>query len=203
MAQAAGYPIGVALPQERAVNRLWGIPFVGMFVRAILAIPHMLVLLVLGIAMLIGLYIVWIPILLFGRVPSLWCTLVGELINRSTRVGAYVLLFPGGYPALGMGESGPVDVTVNVGDQSMNRLWGIPMIGLVARYIVLIPHLIILVVLGLVVYLATLVLWIPILINGRYADLAMRIVGMYLRYSARVTGYMAFLPIPYPPFEFE
>lgn len=48
-----GYPVQLTLTDEREINRLWGIPFVGVFVRMILAIPHMIVL---GI-MSIGLYI--------------------------------------------------------------------------------------------------------------------------------------------------
>ncbi len=199
MATASTYPISVALPQERVVNRWWGLLWFGMLVRAILAIPHLIVLFVLSMLMGLGLYIVWIPILISGKVPALWCKIVGELINRQTRVAAYMLLFPGAYPPLGMGAAGPVAVSIDDGDRSINRLWGIPLLGLLARFIVVIPQSIILMVLGIVLYLVMLVLWIPILINGRYPETAMKLVGMYLKYSARVSGYASLLPVPYPP----
>jgi hypothetical protein len=199
MATVSNYPISVSLPQGREVNRWWGLLWLGMLVRAILAIPHFIVLFVLAILMGLGLYIVWIPILINGKVPALWCKIVSELINRETRVSAYVLLFPGAYPPLGMGESGPVGVSIDNGDRAINRLWGIPFFGMMARFIVVIPQFIVLVVLGIVLYLVMLVLWIPILINGRYPEMAMKIVGMYLKYNARVSGYASLLPVPYPP----
>jgi hypothetical protein len=170
-----------------------------MLVRAILAIPHAIVLLVLGVLLELGLIIVWIPILINAKTPAIWCKIAGEFIARSTRVGAYVLLFPGGYPALEMGGEGPVAVSIDEGDRSINRWWGIPYFGMLARLIVLIPQLIVLMVLGIILYLVILVLWIPILINGRYPELGMKLVGMYLKYQARVYGYAFLLPVPYPP----
>jgi hypothetical protein len=199
MATVSAYPISVTLPEEREVNRWWGLPWLGMLVRAILAIPHFIVLFVLAILFGFGMYIVWIPILINSKVPALWCKIASELISRCTRVSAYLLLFPGAYPALGMGASGPVTVSIDNGDRSINRLWGIPLFGLLARLIVVIPQAIVLMVLGIVLYLVMLVLWIPILINGRYPELAMKLVGMYLKYNARVNGYASFLPVPYPP----
>jgi hypothetical protein len=201
-AQAAAYPIQLVLPKEREVNRWWGLLWFGMLVRMILAIPHFVILMVLAICFGLGMIVVWIPILIFGRAPSWWCSLVGEFLQRSTRVGAYVLLFPGGYPPLGFGEPGPVDLSIETGDRSLNRLWGIPYFGFMVRYIVLIPQLIVMFVLAIAVYIVILVFWIPILINGRYPNLAMRIIGVYLQYNARVSGYMLFLPVPYPPFDF-
>jgi hypothetical protein len=50
--------------------------------------------------------------------------------------------------------------------------------------------------------LVVLLVWIPILANGRYPDLGMKIVGVYLQYAARVQGYALMLPVPYPPFDF-
>jgi hypothetical protein len=199
MADASTYPILVSLPQEREVNRWWGLLWLGMLVRAILAIPHLIVLMVLTLLVGLGSLIVWIPILVNGRVPALWCKVVGEAIARQTRVNAYLYLFPGGYPALEMGGEGPVAVSIDNGDRSINRWWGIPIIGMLVRWIVLIPQAIVLYVLSLIVSLVGLVIWIPILVNGRYPELGMKLVGMYLKYSARVSGYGAFLPVPYPP----
>jgi hypothetical protein len=196
---AAGYPVQLTLPEDREVNRWWGLLWFGMFVRSILAIPHLIVLWILSIVFGIGLYIVWIPILIFGKSPQLWCTIVGEFVKRNARVSAYVLLFPGGYPPLGMGEAGPVDLKMDFGDRSLNRLWGIPGIGMFVRFIVVIPQLIVAAVLGIVLYVLILVLWIPILVNGRYADQILKFVGIYLQYSSRVLAYLLLLPVPYPP----
>lgn len=198
-----GYPIEMAVPQERELNRWWGLLWFGMLARVILAIPHLIFVMVLGIVLYVGMIVVWIPILIFGRVPGLWNTIATELLKRSTRVSAYVYLFPGGYPALGMGATGPVDLQVNLGDTSINRLWGIPFIGVLVRLIVLFPHWLILSALGGVMSVITFLVWFPILMNGKYPDIAMRFAVMYLRYQARILAYALLMPVRYPPFSFE
>jgi hypothetical protein len=197
--EASTYPISVSVPEGREVNRLWGIPMLGVIARSILAIPHLIVMLAISLLLSLGSLIVWIPILVSGKVPQLWCRIVSEYLKRSTRVTAYTLLFPGPYPALGLNASGPVRVDVEIGDRTINRVWGIPVVGLMARGFVLIPHFIVLAVLTIIVNLLMLVLWIPILVNGRYPGLAMRVMWIYLNYYARVTGYGSLLPVAYPP----
>jgi hypothetical protein len=73
----------------------------------------------------------------------------------------------------------------------------------VVRYIVLIPHLIVLAILFLVAGIAELVLWIPILLLGRYPGWAISLFGSVLRYLTRVQCYLMLLPVPYPPFSFS
>ena len=48
------------------------------------------------------------------------------------------------------------------------RFWAIPVVGYVARVLLLIPHLIVMWLVTLVVALAMLILWIPVLFAGRY-----------------------------------
>ncbi len=199
MTAASSYPVNVTLPKEREVNRWWGLLWFGMMLRGILAIPQFLVIFVLGLVIAVLGLVVWIPILIYGRVPELWCRLVWEVINRSTRVRAYVYLIPGGYPALGMGEQGPIEVTADFGDRRINQLWGIPIVGLIVRLIVLIPQFVVLYVLQFVAGVVAFVVWIPILIYGRYPELAIKVMDWYLRYTVRVSAYAAFLPVPYPP----
>ncbi len=199
LSDSTAHPISVSVPEEREMNRWWGSLWFGAIVRSILAIPHLVALAALSLVVGLGSCIVWIPILINGKVPALWCKIVGELINRTTRVGAYLLLLPGAYPALGMNASGPVRVEVNVGDRSINRLWGIPIVGVLARSVVLIPQYIMLIVLGIVISALMLVVWIPILINGRYPQPAMKLVWIFLNYSARYAGYGFMLPVRYPP----
>jgi D-xylose transport system permease protein len=199
MADSTAHSISVSVPQGREMNRWWGSLWFGTIVRGILAIPHIIALMVLGVVVALGSLIVWIPILINGKVPALWCKIAGEILNRSTRVSAYLLLFPGAYPALEMNASGPVRVEVNVGDRSINRPWGIPIVGMLARSFVLIPQYVVLMVLGIVVSVLMLVVWIPILINGRYPQSVMKLMWIYLNYSARITGYALMLPVPYPP----
>jgi hypothetical protein len=202
-AQASGYPINIEMTQERAINRWWGIPVFGLLARAICAIPHLIVLAFFGIAMGIGLYVVWIPILINGRVPKIWLTIVSEIIYREARVCGWLLFIPGAYPSFDMGPSGAVKARVEIPDLTINRAWGIPMFGYLARIIAAIPVYLVMLILGVVLYLCILVVWIPVLLNGRTPDFYARYLGMYLRFSTRLIGWITFLPVPYPPFEFD
>ncbi len=199
-----GYPVQLTLTDEREINRLWGIPFVGVFVRMILAIPHMIVLGIMSIGLYIWLLLGWIPILLLGRQPSLVVKFLTEYLHRAFRVAGYaIMLLPGGYPPLEPGAPTPVDLKIDVEGRSLSRLWGIPFVGLFVRYIVLIPHLIVLMILGIVVYISFIVLWIPILLMGKYPNAFASFYTGVFRYGARVAAYLFLLPVPYPPFSFS
>jgi hypothetical protein len=196
-----GYPVQLSITDERQINRLWGIPFVGVFVRAILAIPHLIVLWILGLGMIVWVILGWIPILMLGRQPAISVKLLTELIHRGARVSGYVgLLLPGGYPGLEPGNPNPVDTKIDVEGRHLNRLWGIPLLGFYVRLIALIPHLIVLGILAIVVWLSFLILWIPILLMGRYPNAFASFYTGYLRYYVRVGAYALLLPVPYPPF---
>jgi hypothetical protein len=81
----------------------------------------------------------------------------------------------------------PVHVTF-VADTGQNRLWGIPIVGAVVRSILVIPHVIILVVVLIAVYVALLLNWVPVLVNGRQAGWVYTILGGYLRLYPEVMG---------------
>jgi hypothetical protein len=197
---SGGYPVHLGVTTDRELNRWWGIPFFGSFVRWILAIPHWVVLWALGICTGIWFFLGWIYILVFGRVPALYVKIATESIQREMRVLGYTLfLMPGGYPPLEPGPSKPINVQLTLEDLRINRLWGIPLVGFFVRFLVLIPQLVIVTFLWIFVGLSLLILWIPILVNGRYPTWAASFYGTTLRYTARMGAYLSFLPVPYPP----
>jgi hypothetical protein len=199
-----GYPIQVTVTGEREINRLWGIPIVNVFVREILAIPHFVVAIILAIGVAIWFVVGWIWILIFGNVPGFAVPLLTEFLRRAAKITGYVqFMMPGGYPPLEPGSGPPISVDVNLMDLSINRLWGIPLIGFFVRYVVLIPHLIVLAILGVVAAVLVVVTWIVILVTGQYPEWAASYFGKYSGYTYRVMAYFLFLPVPYPPFTFS
>jgi hypothetical protein len=205
VASAAGeYPVQLTVTHQRDLNQWWGLPLTGILVRLILAIPQYVVLLVLGIGMYVVILLGWIPILLTGRVPGTQAAWVKEFIVRATRWMAYsYFLFPGGNTSVEPGATNPVELTIDLDGRSMNRLWGIPLLGFYVRGIVLIPHLIVLGIIFLIALLGEIILWIPILSTGKYPGWAVTLYGGLLRYLARVGAYLFLLPVPYPPFSFD
>lgn len=85
-------------------------------------------------------------------------------------------------------------------DARIGNLWGIPILGYLVRYLVLIPHVIALALLGILVALASLFTWIPVLLLGRYPSWGYTIVGGFLRWYVRVIAYLWLLSGSYPAF---
>ncbi len=204
LAMNGEYPVQLSVTRERQMNQLWGVPLIGILVRAILAIPHILILMIMSIGLAVWFILGWIPILILGRQPGFVVSFLSEFIHRSNRIYGYVgFLLPGGYPPLGPGSPSPVNTRIDVAGRRLSRLWGIPIIGFYARLFVLIPHMIVLAILSIVVYLSEFILWIPILVMGRYPNAFVSLYARYLGYSSRVQAYALLLPVPYPPFSFS
>jgi hypothetical protein len=196
------YPVKVSYAPDDGQNRLWGIPLVGIVIRSILVIPQAIVLALLGLVIYVLMLISWAPVLLSGRMATWGYTLFGGYLRLSTRITAYILLITGRYPPFGPGGEYTVDVTFDE-SEAQNRLWGIPFFGILVRVIILIPHFVVLAVLGFVVSILSLFTWVPVLMTGRTSDWVVRWVGGYYRWSVRVGSYALLLTGRYPPFSLD
>ncbi len=194
-----GYPVSVGVPHDPGQSRLWGIPLIGIWIRAILVIPQVIVLIVLWLIVAVLFLVSWIPILFMGRQAGFIYQMVGGLLRLSIRTALYVTLMTGKYPPFGPGDEHAITLTFDESEEQ-NRLWGIPIIGIWARVILLIPHFIVLWVLGIGVGLIAWVSWIPVLVNGRQADAIVDYVSGVYRWSTRVGSYALLLTGTYPPF---
>ncbi len=132
------------------------------------------------------------------------------------RVLTVLYQFQGGVPAGGMAPGPAVAAAMSSGSGAgagtypvrvwiddtgrINRVWGIPIIGWSLRWIVLIPHFIVLSLYGFLVWLALLFTWIPVLFLGRFPQWGYSFVGGYLRWYTRVAAYALLMAVPYPPF---
>jgi hypothetical protein len=202
LSRLSDYPVVVDVPTDPGQNRLWGIPFVGLIIRAILVIPQIIVLWILAILIGFLFLISWIPILINGRQAGFIYTIMGGYLRLSTRVNLYVGLITGRYPPFGPGGEHTIDVTFDESERQ-NRLWGIPFVGVWVRLIILIPHYIVLTLIGIVVAFMFLVSWAPVLFMGRQADVIVQWIGGFYRWAVRVGAYSLLLTGKYPPFRLD
>jgi len=193
-----GYPVRVTFDRDQPINRLWGIPILGMSIRWLVLVPHLIIVSIFGFGVGLSILVAWIPVLFLGRLPGWLSDFYVTTYRYATRVGAWGLLMVGPYPPFSLDAPYPVDVQVTSGD-SMNRLWGFPILGFYLRVFLVIPHALVLFVLGIGVALALLVIWIPVLINGRFPQLGYDLFGGYLRLTTRMTLWTLLMPLPYPP----
>ena len=101
----------------------------------------------------------WIPVLLLGRFPGWGYRWIGGLLGWGIRVQAYLGLLTPAYPPFSLsGEDHPVSVRFDEGVR-INRLWGVPVLGILVRAILLIPHFIVLWLLAILVGFLWLFTW--------------------------------------------
>ena len=134
-------------------------------------------------------------ILFRQKYPRWWFDWNLELSRFSTRVGAYLLLLRDEYPSTDERQAVTLDINYPDAENDLNRF--LPLV----KWLLAIPHLIILAVLGIVALLLTIIAWFAILIVGRYPrGMFAFVVGVY-RWGTRVAAYAFLLTTDrYPPF---
>ena len=148
---------------------------------------------ILGIAAFFLAVLSWFAILFTGSHPKSFWDFELWVLRWQTRVTAYVYLLRDDYPPFSEGEY-PAQMEVAYPDGPRNRL------TVFFRIIMVIPHAIVLGLLGIAWGVVTVIAWFAILFTGSYPQ------GMYdfavgvFRWQARVTAYIYLLRDEYPPF---
>jgi Domain of unknown function (DUF4389) len=165
------------------------------FVKWLLAIPHFVVLAVIGIIAWVVLVIAFFAVLITGRYPqSLFDFLVGYERWRM-RVSAYVLLQTDRYPPFALADDPAFPVRIEVDYPEQVSRWR-PLV----HWLLAIPALVGAFAVGIVAYVAVIIAWFAILITGRYPESLFNAVTVALRWSIRTTLYIYWAVERYPPF---
>ena len=164
------------------------------FVKWLLAIPHLIILYALMAVAGIVTFVAWFAILFTGRYPKgLFDFVVG--INRwQNNVDAYVLLLRDDYPPFSL-SAGQYPVTFDIEyPERLSRLL------IFVKWLLIIPHLIVLVVLGIVYGITLVIAWFAILFTARYPKGLFNFGVGLLRWGARINAYNMLMRDEYPPF---
>lgn len=189
-AMAPVYPVTFEADGPAPQNRL------SVFFRLILAIPHFIILYFLRIALQVVTLIAWFAILFTGKYPAGMLRFAVGCTRWNTLVNAYVMLLTDRYPpfALDQDSQYPVRFLVQERSTGRNRLTTF------FRIILVLPHVVILAVLGVAAFVVLVLAWFAALFTGRVpAGMHGFLVG-YNRWSARVSAYLILLVDEYPPF---
>jgi Domain of unknown function (DUF4389) len=134
-------------------------------------------------------------ILFRQKYPRWWYDWNLELMRFTNRIAVYVALMNDSYPSTDEQQSVRLDFPYPDAKEELNR-W-LPLV----KWILAIPHYIMLVVLGIGAILCVVFAWFAILVTGRYPRGLFDFVEGVIRWSNRVTAY-AFILVTdeYPPF---
>jgi hypothetical protein len=132
------------------------------------------------------------------KYPRWWFDFALELSRFGTRVGAYVALLTDRYPSTDESQSVHLEIDYPDVQQDLNR-W-LPLV----KWLLAIPHIVVLVVLGAVAILAVVIAWFAILFTGRFPRALFDYVVGVGRWALRVQAYASLLVTDrYPPFSLE
>jgi hypothetical protein len=164
------------------------------FVKWLLAIPHYIVLMFLGIAGFFAWIIGFFAILITGNFPRSLFEFMVMLLQWSARVTGYVNLMTDAYPPFGEGDH-PVNLSLNY-PPHLSRLL------IFVKWLLLLPHFVILYVLGIVSSVITFIAFFAILFTAKYPKGLFDFMVGYYRWSNRVSSYFLLMTDAYPPFGF-
>ena len=143
-----------------------------------------------------GLWLATMLMIVFRmRYPRWWFDFARELTRFGARVGAYLVLLTDRYPSTVEEQAVHLEIDYPDVERDLNR-W-LPLV----KWLLAIPHYVVLVVLWLVAIVAVVIAWFALLITGRYPRALFDFVVGVGRWSLRVAAY-AFLLVTdrYPPF---
>jgi hypothetical protein len=164
------------------------------FFRLILAIPHLIVVSLWGIAALLVTFIAWFAILITGRYPIGMWRFVAEWFAYAQRVQGYTWLLTDAYPPFGnAGSDYPIYVGIEY-PQTSSRL------KTFFRAILMIPFVIVFYVLNWVGEIVLFINWLIIVIMGSLPGGLFNFIQMVLRFGARVSAFGLLLTDAWPNF---
>ena len=198
MSSYSSYPVVLVGHYAESPNRLlWIIKF-------ILLIPHYVALWFVSLPTVLTIPLSWIAVVILGRNPRfLWSYHVG-LMRWSWRVNFYGGWYWGEasntdrYPPFSFSsrDDYPADVYIEYPERS-SRLTGL------FRWLLAIPHWIVVSVLDAVRNILILVALLVLLVTGRFPKSIFDIIMSINRWTYRVSAYSMLLVDDYPPFSFE
>jgi len=146
-----------------------------------------------------GLFVATVLMILFRqRYPRWWFDFALELTCFGTRVGAYLALLTDQYPSTVEEQSVHLQIDYPDVEHDLNR-W-LPLV----KWLLVIPHLIVLMLLSVAAFFAVVIAWFAILFTGQYPRGLFDFVVGVGRWWLRVQAYAALLVTDrYPPFSVD
>lgn len=180
----AGLQFDVAYPEHMSRGLI--------FIKWLLIIPHLIVLTLLGVGLAVVTIFAWFAILITGAYPRGMWNFSMSVLRWSARVTAYSSLQRDEYPPFGEDDY-PVLFQLAYSERLSRGL-------IFIKWLLVIPHLIILYVLNAIVSVILLIAWIAILFTGKFPRSLFDFVTGVTRWSLRVAVYSLLLTDVYPPF---
>jgi hypothetical protein len=192
VATAGDYPVRVDAELQDEYNRF--LPLV----KWLLAFPHYLVLIVLGIGALFAHLIAFFAVLFTAQYPRGLFDFVVGVYRWGWRVGAYVFLLTDKYPPFTLADDPSYPATFEIDYPERIDRWR-PLV----QWLLIIPYYIVAYVLVLVAEVVAFIGVFVILFTARLPDGMFNLILTPFRWMLRAQAYGYFLVTVYPPWTWE
>jgi hypothetical protein len=162
------------------------------FVKWLLIIPQLFVISFVLMGLWVTTFIAWWAILFTGRYPRGLFNFALMTMRWMARINVYTYLMRDEYPPFGDGDY-PMQFELAYPSR-LSRLL------IFVKWLLIIPHWIVLYILGIVVSIVSFVSWFAILLLGEYPRGMFDFMVGYQRWAYRVMAYLLLLTDTYPPF---
>jgi hypothetical protein len=199
------YPVRFTIDRPEKQSRITNFPLgIGFFIRSIILIPHFVILYFFQIAAYLVYFIASIVILFTGRYPEGLFNFFVGYTRWTMNVYSYLLSLFDAYPPFSMDQQPGYPAVLEVDYLAeKSRLLNFPVLGLFIKFLLTIPHLIILFFLSLVAMLVVFIAQFAILFTGSFPAGMHGFVTGVGRWYTRVQGYTYALTDRYPPFSMD
>lgn len=187
-APASGYPVTLDVPYPESLSR-WLI-----FVKWLLAIPHLVIVYFLVAALGLVTFIAWFAILFTKKYPDGLFKFAVGVQRWSINVSAYISLLRDEYPPFSL-DAGQYPVVFKAGAPGELSRWLI-----FIKWLLVIPNMIVYLFVAIAALFVGFIAWFAILFTGKYPRGMFDFVVGSMRWAARMNAYNYLWTDQYPPF---
>ena len=199
-ASDSDYPVRFEADYPESPSRLLALLGVIFWIKAVLLVPHLVILAVLGILSLIAFYVGYWAVLITGSYPRVLFDFVAGVQRWSTRMDSWLYGWADSYPPFSLDEADyPARFEVDYPESSSRPLAILGVIFFI-KSILLVPHMIIVSLLGIASSAAAYIGYWAVLITGSYPRGLFNFVSGVQRWSYRMNAWLVGLADRYPPF---
>jgi hypothetical protein len=195
------YPVRLDVERPESQSRLTNLPLgIGLVIRGILLVPHLIIVYFLGILAYILYFVAMFAILFTGSYPLGLYNIVASYMRWVSNITGYLLSLYDRYPPFsGDAQEYPLSFEAPHPERS-SRILNFPIVGYLVRAVLDIPHVVILFFLALIALVVVFIAKFAILFTGSFPGGMHGFVVGYLRWNMRNTAYLLGLSDRYPPF---
>lgn len=194
----SGYPVRYDVEYPEKLSRWLNNPFL-LFIKFILAIPHIFILYILGLLANVVFIIASVAVLFTGNYPRGMFNFAVGVQRWGANLGAYIFMLRDDYPPFSM-DAGKYPVTYEVDYPPSLSRWLNFLLLIWIKWLLLIPHFLVLILLIIVEYIVFIIAGFAILFTGKYPRGLFNFTVGVQRWGLRLNAYAYMFTDKYPPF---